>query len=270
MAQFNKLLKSFRIPLLIIPVMLSVPACNDSEEIVQSSRLVLSLVDSPADYEAVNIDIREISLKTSGMKENNGWIKLEGFEPGVYNILEFTGGHELKLADMEFPAGKITQLQLKIGSDNSLIIRDYTSNLLNSNNSSSGILLNVDIDIQPGVNHYYKLDFDASRSVVALGKTGQMILKPVLRLFSDDETGSVTGKVLPASENVLINVIEGSKIVASSYATKNVSAFLIPGIDEGIYRISLVMNNDSEQIFFENIEVVNGKVKDLGIISLED
>jgi hypothetical protein len=266
MIQFKKVLHSFLIPIRILPVILLVQACSDPENIQSNGKLILSLVDSPADYEAVNVDIQEMSLKTAGTDENNGWVKLEDFEPGVYNILEFTGGRELKLADMDFPPGKISQLQMKLGKNNSLIIDGYTSYLLNANDAESGLLMNVDIDIQPGKVHHLKLDFDASRSVTGLGSTGQMLIKPVLRIFSEDNTGSITGKVLPSTHNVLISVLKDNKIIATSYAKEDVSKFMIPGIDEGIYRVSMVISDDIEQKFIEDIKVTKGKVTDMGTI----
>lgn len=267
MNQFKKVLNSFLISVQILPFLFLVQSCSDPEDIQSDGRLILSLVDSPADYEAVNVDIQEVSLKTTGTEENNGWIKLEGFEPGVYNILEFTGGRELELADMVFPQGKISQLQLKIGENNSLTIHGYTSYLLNANDSETGLLMNVDVDIQAGKTHNLKLDFDASRSVTGLGNTGQMLIKPVLRLFSDDNTGSITGKVLPAAHNVLISVLYENKIIATSYAKENVSTFLIPGINEGIYRVSMIISDDIEQKFIENIKVINGRITDMGTIN---
>jgi hypothetical protein len=266
MKQFKKVLHSFLVPVKILPFLLIAGACSDPENIQSTGKLILSLVDSPADYEAVNVDIKEISLKTTGIEENNGWIRLEDFEPGVYNILEYTGGRELKLADMDFPPGKISQLQLKLGKNNSLIIDGYTSYLLNANDTESGLLLNVDVDIRPGKTHHLKLDFDASRSVTGLGNTGQMLIKPVLRLFSEDNTGSITGKVLPASHNVLISVLKDNKIIATSYAKEEVSTFMIPGIDEGTYRVSMVISDDIEQKFIDDIKVTKGKVTNMGTL----
>lgn len=264
MNQFKKVLHSFLIPFQILPVILIVLSCSDPEDIQSSGKLILSLVDSPADYDAVNVDIQEVSLKTTGIAENSGWIRLTDFEPGIYNILEFTGGRELILADMDFPPGKISQLQMKLGKNNSLIIDGYSSYLMNANDAESGLLMNVDFDIRPGKAHHLKLDFDASRSVTGLGSTGQMLIKPVLRLFSEEDTGSITGKIFPASHNVLISVIKDNKIVATSYAKESVSVFMIPGIDEGEYRVSMVISDDIEQKFIDNIKVSRGKVTDMG------
>lgn len=270
MNKFKKVLKSFLALLGILPFILFVQSCEPSEENPSTSRLKITLVDSPADYEAVNVDIQEISLKTTGTEENGGWIKLEGFSPGIYNILEFTGGRELLLADMDFPAGRISQLQMKLGKKSSLLIDGHISYLLNANDAESGFLMNVDIDIIPGKSHDFVLDFDASRSVTGLGSTGQLLIKPVLRLFSEDNTGSITGKVFPASHNVLISVLENNRIIATSYAKKEVSTFMIPGVPAGIYRVSLVISDDIEQKFIENVKVVKGGVTDMGSINWYD
>ena len=267
MNKFKKVLISFLALPGILPFILFVQSCEQPEEIPSTSRLKLALVDSPADYEAVNVDIQEISLKTTGTDENGGWIKLEGFNPGIYNILEFTGGRELKLADMDFPAGRITQLQMILGKNSSLRIDGHISYLLNANDAESGFLMNVDIDISPGKSHDFKLDFDASRSVTSLGSTGQLLIKPVLRLFSQDNTGSITGKVFPASHNVLISVLENNRIIATSYAKKDVSTFMIPGVQAGVYRVSFIISDDIEQKFIDNVKVVDGKVTDMGSIS---
>ncbi|MBS0000914.1 MAG: DUF4382 domain-containing protein [Cyclobacteriaceae bacterium] len=270
MNKFKKVLNSFLILPGILPIVFLVQGCTQAEDIPANSRLKLALVDSPADYEAVNVDIQEISLKTTGTEENNGWINLEGFLPGIYNILEFTGGRELLLADMDFPAGSITQLKMKIGKNNSLIMNGHTSYLLNANDTESGLLMNVDVDIRPGTSNSFKLDFDASRSVTGLGNTGQMLIKPVLRLFSEENTGSIIGKVLPAGHNVLISVLVNNKIIASSYANKEVSTFMVAGLDAGIYRVSMVISDDIEQIFVDNIKVVKGRTTDMGTINWYD
>jgi hypothetical protein len=225
-------------------------------------------VDSPADYQAVNVDIQEISLKSSGITENDGWITLDGFQPGPYNILEFTGGNELKLADMEFPAGDIIQIRLKLGQDNTLIMNDYNSKLVVPSGSSSGFKINVNANIASGQTNHLKIDFDAARSIVKLGSTGQFVLKPVIKLFSENVTGSISGKVMPANENVLINIISNNRIVASSYATSSISKFIVSGLDEGIYQVSIEISGGLFQKVINDIQVNKGKSTELGTIDL--
>ena len=67
-------------------------ACNQDSE---TSRLVVKLVDNPADYKEVNVDIQGISVHTNGEAEETdaGWVDLEGSDVGVKNLLDFTMGH---------------------------------------------------------------------------------------------------------------------------------------------------------------------------------
>lgn len=254
------------ISLLVSIILLN--ACSGVDELNEPTRLIVSLVDSPADYAEVNVDIQEISLKTEGTEENNGWIVLNDFKPGVYNILEFTGGQELPLANMIFPDGAITGIKMKLGDNNTLTIDDYSSTLLVPGLTSNGIIISIFQNIKAGETNVFKIDFDASRSVSRLGTTGQMILQPVLKLISANTTGIISGSIIPAEKNVLVNVISGNEIIASSYAPENSSKFSVPGIESGTYTISF--ESSSHQKHIHNVSVSNGNVTDMGIIRLED
>jgi len=258
------------ISLLAIALFLFGCSGDDQYEINNSSRLIITLVDSPAEYRAVNVDIEGISIKTDGTTENNGWIVLDKFNPGVYNILDFTGGQELPLADMEFPSGTITRIKLKLGKNNTLAIGNHISTLLVTGETSDGFIYNVNETITAGGTFYYRIDFDAAKSISSLGSTGQMILKPVIKLVSDSNTGSISGDVKPADKNVLINVIAHNKIIASSYAPENSSKFFIPGIISGTYDISFESGDDGYQKYIRDIQVTVGEVTDLGKIQFDE
>jgi hypothetical protein len=235
-----------------------------------SARLVITLVDSPADYREVNVDIEEISLKTDGIAINDGWITLNDFMPGVYNILEFTGGQELPLADMEFPAGTITQIKLKLGKNNTLAIGDHMSTLLVANGSVDGFKFMVHETLSEGGTYYYRIDFDVAQSVSKLGTTGQLLLKPVLKLLSESTTGAVSGNIQPADMSVLVNVISSNRIIASSYAPENTSKFFVPGIAPGTYDISFEPSDCDFQKYIRNVTVSTGKITDMGNISMDE
>lgn len=258
-----------KISILVFAIFMQSCSGSDVEEIGTSSRLIISLVDSPADYREVNVDIAEISIKTNGITENEGWIKLEKFTPGVYNILEFTGGQELPLADMEFPSGTITQIKLKLGKDNTLTIGEYTSALLVAGGTSDGFIYNVNENITSGGTFYFRIDFDAAKSVSKLGNTGQMLLKPVLKLLSENNTGSISGDIVPADKNVLVNIIAHNRIIASSYAPENSSKFFIPGLDSGTYDISFESSDNNFQKYIRDVEVTIGSVTNIGEIKIE-
>ncbi len=246
--------------------------CTSDDETTpnHSARLIITLVDSPAEYREVNIDIEEISLKTDGTQENDGWIALKDLTPGVYNILEFTGGQELPLADMEFPSGTITQIKLKLGKNNTLKIGNHMSNLVLANAYAEGFKFNVHQVVSGGSTIYYRIDFDAAKSVTSLGNTGQLLLKPVLKLISESSTGSISGKIEPAEKNILVNVIMSNKIIASSYAPENSADFFIPGLEPGVYDISFESSDDDYQKYERNVSVNVGQVTEMGMITLAD
>ena len=268
----KRILKIAQLNLLILST-LTLPLQNCSignEEMNKSARLVVTLIDSPADYREINIDIEEISLKTDGTDINNGWIRLEDLTPGIYNILEFTGGQELPLADMEFPSGTISQIKIKLGKNNTLVIGDHLSTLMVANALDDGYKFTASENLIGGETYYFRIDFNASQSISTLGTTGQLLLKPVLKLLSESSTGVISGNILPAEKNVLVNVIASNRIIGSSYAPENSSKFFIPGIETGAYDISFESGNSGFQKYIRNVSVVNGKVTDLGNISMDD
>ncbi len=270
MKRLSRIAQHYPFNFLVLILILILQGCSGNiENEINQTRLIVTLVDSPADYHKVNVDIREISLKTDGTEINDGWIVLDKFNPGVYNILEFTGGQELPLADMDFPNGTISQIKLKLGKNNTLATRSHISTLLLANNYTEGYIFNVNEIIAGGGTQHLRIDFDAAQSISKLGNTGQMMLKPVIKLMSESKTGSISGQVNPAQKNVLVNVIANNRIVASSYATENSSKFFVPGIEAGIYDLSFESSDDKFQEYIRDVEVTIGLVTEVGSISFD-
>jgi hypothetical protein len=96
-----------------------------------------------------------------------------------------------------------------------------------------------------------------------------MILKPVIKLMSDSKTGSISGQVNPAQKNVLVNVIDNNRIIASSYAPENASKFFIPGIEAGIYDLSFESSEDKFQEYIRDVKVIIGQVTEIGSFSFD-
>ena len=168
--------------LLSITLLATLTSCNKDSE---SARLVIKLVDKSADYTAVNVDIQGISVHTNGDAEETdaGWVDLAGSDVGIKNLLDYTGGTELILVDTDFPAGKISQIRLKLGSENS-VISDDEYPLETPSGQQSGLKLQVHKDLVAGITYEFKLDFDAARSVIHNG-AGKFILKPVIRVITE-------------------------------------------------------------------------------------
>ena len=100
----------------------------------------------------------------------------------------------------------------------------------------SGLKLQVHEDLVAGITYVFKLDFDAAKSVLHNG-ADKYILKPVIRVITEAKGGAIQGTVTPAEQNVLISVMDGDLVVATTYAPVDKSAYILSGIDAGTYSI---------------------------------
>ena len=252
-------------------------ACNDDPE-SESARLVIKLVDQPGDYNEVNVDIQGVSVHTNGDSEESdaGWVELAGGNVGVKNLLDFTGGTELTLVDTDFPAGKISQIRLILGPDNSVVVNDKPYPLKTPSAQQSGLKLQVHENLVAGITYEFKLDFDAANSIIHTG-ADSYILKPVIRVITETKGGAIKGVVLPEDLNVAITVLDDDdNIIATTFATVGNSAFILSGIDEGTYSLKFepptqVEGSDDpvyESLTIENVVVTTGQVTDVGTVEL--
>ena len=195
--------------------LLFISACNDDEN--QTARLKITLVDNPGDFEVVNVDIQGVTVHTNehAGEEDNGWVFLENSNVGVKNLLEYTGGVELTLADTDFPAGRISQIRLLLGENNSVTIDGKSEPLETPSAEQSGLKLQVHEILKGAITYEFKLDFEAARSVVVT-EEGTKILKPVIKVFTKAVSGSIKGSVWPASENVVLYVMDGVDIISTT------------------------------------------------------
>jgi len=221
--------------LLSITLLATLTSCNKDSE---SARLVIKLVDKSADYTAVNVDIQGISVHTNGDAEETdaGWVDLAGSDVGIKNLLDYTGGTELILVDTDFPAGKISQIRLKLGSENS-VFSDDEYPLETPSGQQSGLKLQVHKDLVAGITYEFKLDFDAARSVIHNG-AGKFILKPVIRVITEAKGGAIQGTVSPPNVSVRVTVMNGDDEIVAATSTKN-GKYILSGIEEGSYTLML-------------------------------
>ena len=251
-----------------LPLLMAAVGCGSEDN---EARLIIKLVDSPAAYEAVNVDIRGIRVHSSDAAGENegGWVDLPGSDVGVVNLLDYTGGTELTLVDTRFPEGRISQIRLLLGDKNSVVVGGDARSLMTPSAQQSGLKLNVHETLLAGITYEFLLDFDAARSVVRTGN-GMFILKPVIRVITRTLSGAIKGEVMPAAENVAVYALMGQDTLGSSYAPAGQASFMVSGLPEGRYR--LVLDPGSESAFavlsLSDVDVTTGQVTDLGQKSL--
>lgn len=166
-------------------------ACGGGGGGDSTGTLRLALTDAPAcGFDAVNITIERILVHQSSAATSSdpGWHELVLSPPRKVDLLTLTNGVLLELGQMPLPAGHYTQLRLVLQTN------DTTNPLANSvtptgstevalktpSGQPTGVKLPVTFDVGPDQMADLVLDFNACKSVVSAGASGQFLLKPVI------------------------------------------------------------------------------------------
>ncbi len=181
-------------------------AKNDNPTSTTSSTgtLKVMMIDSPANYSQVNIVIDSVQAHIGISDSTSGWFTLNN-KPATYNLLQLVNGANAVIGESNLQAGNYTQLRLYVGSGSNLVMNGQSYALTTPSGSQSGIKLNLDATIQPGIAYLLTIDFDANRSIVPTGSpfNPKFILKPVIRVVATATTGIIAGSVSPVlSANV--------------------------------------------------------------------
>jgi len=264
------------IALLVIVLSFS---CDENENTMNSETAVFSvkLIDDPGDYENVYVEVIDVMVKYESdndidQEEEGGWESIGIINPGIYDLLELTGGVSLQLIENEeIETGTIKQIRLLLGDENSVVLEGETEALpLNTpSGQQSGLKVMVNQEILAGFNYDFILDFDVDESIVMAGNSGNINLKPVLRANLEFNSGSLSGMILPLGIAVEIEVTNG--LVSASTMTDAMGNFEILGLPEGLYTLTITPDDDSLliPITIPNVEVVVGETTILETVTLE-
>lgn len=254
------LLKSLTFCLLVLANF----ACdvNDSPKSGQA-RVNFYLVDAPADYDEIWIEVLALRVKAnyqdSEMNDNDDSWKEIIFEGSRYvNLLDLTGGNSLLLGTEDFPEGEIDQIRLILGDDNYLMRDGDRFELKTPSAQQSGLKIKVDQSIEAGNTYNLVIDFDAAKSIVEAGNSGNIILKPVLRAYLEQSQG-IQGQVLPLAAQAVRVTVAGNGIEVSTFADAN-GNYIVQGIGTGTYNLTFTPNELYNPTNVTGIVVENDKL----------
>jgi hypothetical protein len=213
-------------------LLLSSCSKNDSSK----AHLQVYLTDQPGNYQQVNIDVKDVLINYSS-DTGSGWVSLAGVKSGNYDILRLTNGNDTLLADAQVQTGRIQQIRLVLGPNNTVKVGGQTYDLATPSAQQSGLKINIHQDVTSGVLYKLILDFDASRSVVKSGN-GNYHLKPVIRASMEAIGGGIKGYVTPTTFSTAVYALKGSDTVAGTYTSNG--SYQIQGIEAGTYNLSFV------------------------------
>jgi len=158
--------------LLVMGVALATGCRKDEAD----GKMMVMMTDAPGVFQQVNVEIRQVRVHTE-----KGWMDLPT-NSGVYNLLTLQNGVQTALvAATPAPAGKVDQMRLVLGSNNTVMVDNIVYPLSTPSGSESGIKIKNPIFVQANSTTVVLIDFNAQTSVVLQGN-GTYQLKPVIEV----------------------------------------------------------------------------------------
>ncbi|WP_373495834.1 DUF4382 domain-containing protein [Aquiflexum sp.] len=235
-----------------------------------NAKVNVYLIDAPANYDEVWVEVLGVEILPKGGNEENGnsWINLaHESEDKKINLLSLVGGNSAHLGEIEVPSGKISQIRLLLGEDNYIIQDGQRIDLKTPSAQQSGLKLKIDKPLNPGISYDLIIDFDASKSIVKAGNSGQYILKPVLRVVAE-ESSTIEGTILPLEAGpVEITAVLDEETVGTF--TDQSGKFVLRGLKTGSYILEIVPNENYVGVTLEAVETETGKVTLIDPIQLD-
>jgi len=169
------------------------------------------LTDAPScGYDEVNVTVDRVRVHQSptASDTDSGWSEVVLAPSRRIDLLTLTNGVLEDLGQTALPAGTYTQLRLVLVDNdaahplaNSVVPTGGGETALTTPSAQqSGLKMNVALTVEPNKIADVVLDFDACKSVVKRGNSGQYNLKPVITVIPvvSDAGLRVLGQVDPA------------------------------------------------------------------------
>lgn len=209
------------------------------------------MTDAPGNFQQVNVDLTGVEFKM-----NSGTVVNLNVTAGVYNLLDFVNGIDTLIASSDVESGTLSQVRLILGANNTVKVDGVVYPLSTPSAMQSGLKLNLNSELIPGVDYNLLLDFDANQSIVLTGN-GEYQLKPVIRAISEATTGSVHGSIvtilaLPAK----VSVTNGAEIYTT--VTDASGNFLMRGLPAGTYSFTITPALPFQAVTIANVNVLVG------------
>ena len=186
----------------------------------------LNLMDATTDdYRAVYVTIDKIKAHR---EDDNGWVTVASPQK-TYNLLELVNGIMETLGITDIEPGRYSQLRLFLGiePDDGLNllgnIHDFANYVIDKDDEihelkvpsafKSGVKLVREFEIVAGLTVDLVLDFDASASIVKSGNSGQLLLKPTIKVINMLNNAIASGIVSDVQQNGL----EGARVSAQIF-----------------------------------------------------
>jgi hypothetical protein len=127
----------------------------------RTSTLHVRLTDAPADWDEVNIDLKEVRVNFNN--DTAGWVSLQTKDT-IYNLLGLQNGLDTLIAQGTFPTNTLNEVRLVLGDNNTIKANGQIYPLTIPSASTSGLKIKVRKKLDASLETIV-LDFDAGASV---------------------------------------------------------------------------------------------------------
>lgn len=235
-------------------------ACGEKDK-PQTGELHIYLIDAPAGYSEVNINIRTIEFITDKSTKPT---KVELSDKPI-NLLKLSNGIDTLIAKVKLNVSTLKEIRLYMGENNSVVTNGTKHSLSIPSEVEAIVELNIEQLIEDGGIYKIWIDFDASRSIVKRGNDRYQLV-PIVRAFSEFSSGSVRGQIYPRTALPFI----WACTVADTIGTiaDSTGYFLIKNLPADTYNLKILPQNGMDEIIVEKIIVESGRTTDAGSIAL--
>ena len=227
-------------------------------------QLKISMVDSPAQFDEVNIVVTRVEVHMADSTEGS-WMIVNPV-PHTYDLLQLANGASVVLGDTFLTAGHYTQIRLVLGEGSNVVINGDTIPLTIPSGMQTGVKLNHEFDIEPNNLYELMLDFNAGQSIHITGN-GKYIMNPVIRVMPVVTSGTISGQVLPTDADADVWTLTGMDTVSTS--PDSGGYFSLMALPAGTYDVHIDPNNVSyTDTVVTGIDVTSGNDTNIGTINL--
>lgn len=222
----------------------------------ETGTLKLALTDAPScGYDSVNVTIEKVRVHQSSTASDtdSGWSEIVPNEPLLVDLLAYQNGDLKELGEVILPTGRYNQMRLVLADNkgasspaNWVVLTDDSTKakieLKTPSGQQSGVKAKqFDIDIGANQLANFVIDFDACKSVVIAGNSGQYLLKPQLTVLPRYVSG-VAGVVHADLANgfTSLSLQQGGVVVKATspdISPENFGKFMLQPVAPGSYTL---------------------------------
>jgi len=258
----------------VTAVIALIGGCGGGSSGSSMGSLNMSLTDAPAcGYDQVNVTVQKVRVNASATATDTdaGWNEIVLNPAQRFNLLTLSNGVLANLGQLPLAAGHYSQIRLVLASNGNS--SPYANSVVPTNGSEialttpsalqTGIKLNADITIAANQMADFVLDFNACKSVVAAGASGNYLLKPVVAItpnFISGVVGYVDSSI--ANGNTLVTLQQGGVIIKAT-APDSTGKFVLEPVAPGTSYDVVITAPNSAATVITGVPVNNQLVTNL-------